>query len=41
MVMKAGKIVEQGETETVFTNPQHQYTQTLIAAAPKLPAITV
>ncbi|MDB4111069.1 dipeptide ABC transporter ATP-binding protein [Yoonia sp.] len=41
MVMKAGKIVEQGETETVFTNPKHQYTQTLIAAAPKLPAITV
>jgi peptide/nickel transport system ATP-binding protein len=41
MVMKAGKIVEQGETETVFTNPQHQYTQTLIAAAPKLPEITV
>lgn len=41
MVMQAGKIVEQGETETVFTNPQHKYTQTLIAAAPQLPAIAV
>ena len=39
MVMQAGKIVEQGETESVFTNPQHPYTQTLIAAAPKLPTL--
>ena len=39
MVMKAGKIVEQGETETVFSNPQHPYTQTLIAAAPQLPQL--
>ena len=40
MVMKAGEIVEQGETEAVFTNPKHPYTQTLIAAAPKLPEIS-
>jgi peptide/nickel transport system ATP-binding protein len=40
MIMRAGKIVEHGETEKVFTNPQHAYTKTLIAAAPRLPEIT-
>ena len=39
MVMQAGQIVEQGATEEVFVNPQHPYTQTLIAAAPKLPEL--
>ncbi|MGL5081738.1 MAG: dipeptide ABC transporter ATP-binding protein [Microcoleaceae cyanobacterium] len=35
-VMNAGKIVELGETETIFTRPQHPYTQTLLKAAPLL-----
>ena len=35
-VMNAGKIVELGPTEQLFTSPQHPYTQTLLAAAPLL-----
>ena len=33
VVMKEGRIVEVGETETVIARPQHAYTKTLIAAA--------
>ncbi len=34
-VMYAGKIVEKGYTQDVVTNPQHPYTQGLIAALPQ------
>jgi oligopeptide transport system ATP-binding protein len=34
LVMYAGKIVEQGETNQIFERPQHPYTQALLAAHP-------
>ena len=34
MVMYAGHIVESGPTEDVLADPQHPYTQLLLAAAP-------
>lgn len=34
-VMKSGELVEQAATETLFTNPAHPYTRTLLASAPQ------
>jgi peptide/nickel transport system ATP-binding protein len=36
IVLKNGKVVEQGLTNEVCGNPQHAYTQKLIAAVPRL-----
>jgi peptide/nickel transport system ATP-binding protein len=35
LVMKDGKIVESGDADELYTNPQQQYTKQLIASVPK------
>ena len=37
IVMHEGKIIESGDTETLWRNPQQSYTQNLLAAVPSLP----
>jgi peptide/nickel transport system ATP-binding protein len=36
IVMNAGEIVERGYAKEVFANPQHPYTQNLLAAVPDI-----
>ncbi len=38
-VMRGGKIIEQGSTIEVLTNPRHEYTKALIASIPRIPYI--
>ncbi len=38
LVMKDGRVVEQGTAEQIFSNPQHPYTRSLLAAVPHLGA---
>ena len=40
LVMKDGRVVERGESEQIFGNPQHPYTQQLLAAVPHLGSLT-
>lgn len=35
MVMRRGRVVEEGSADSVFNDPQHPYTQALIAASPE------
>jgi peptide/nickel transport system ATP-binding protein len=36
--MQAGRFVESGKADEVLRNPQHPYTQALVAAVPEIPA---
>ena len=36
MILRRGRVVEMGPTELVFSNPQHPYTQMLLASVPQL-----
>ncbi|RIY32598.1 peptide ABC transporter ATP-binding protein [Psittacicella melopsittaci] len=41
IVMYHGEVVEYGNVEDIFNNPQHEYTKRLLAAIPKLPPCVV
>ena len=39
-VMRSGVILEEGSTDSVFEHPEHQYTIDLLAAVPRLVAVS-
>jgi peptide/nickel transport system ATP-binding protein len=39
IVLRQGVIVEEGESEALFTDPQHDYTKRLLAAIPHMPRL--
>jgi ABC-type microcin C transport system duplicated ATPase subunit YejF len=36
VVLKSGRVVEQGAADQVLASPQHEYTRTLVQAFPDL-----
>jgi len=41
LVMNKGQVVEQGDAANIYAQPQNLYTQTLLAAVPKIPEALV
>ena len=41
LVMKKGRIVEEGDAQRVMSNPTHEYTRTLLDAVPSLPNLKI
>ena len=39
VVMHRGRVVETGTAQSILTDPQHPYTQRLVAAAPSMPSV--
>jgi len=39
LVLQAGRVVERGTPQQLFTQPQHPYTQALVAAVPRMPVV--
>ncbi|MBS0610267.1 MAG: ABC transporter ATP-binding protein, partial [Proteobacteria bacterium] len=38
LVLYQGQVVERGAPQALFSNPQHPYTQALVAAVPRIDA---
>ena len=41
MIMRQGKVVEMGDADTIYANPQQEYTRNLIEAIPKVGSNTL